>query len=149
MGKIEDEMNTKFADDKHKMLANIIFSAQWIKGRFSSFMDQYGLSSPQFNVLRILRGDGDWLNMNEMKSRMIEKSPNTTRLCDKLIEKDLIVRRRCDEDRRVVFLKISETGLKLLKKIDDENDGSHMAFMENLTKKEANELSDILDKLRG
>jgi DNA-binding MarR family transcriptional regulator len=149
MGKIDKEMDTKFPNDKIRLLANIVYTSQWIRGNFEKSIKPYKLSSPQFNVLRILRGAGEWLNMNQVRERMVEKSPNTTRLCDKLIEKELIERRRCDEDRRVVFLQISEGGLKLLADIDKTNDGSQMKFIENITEKEAKMMSDLIDKLRG
>jgi DNA-binding MarR family transcriptional regulator len=149
MARIEEEMKTKFAHDKHRMLANIVYTGNWITSGFVEFVKPFGLSSPQFNILRILRGAKDWLSMNEMKERMVEKSPNTTRLCDKLEEKQLLERLRFEEDRRVVQLRITETGLKLLKDIDDQDDGSYIQFTNNVTDEEAKQLSAILDKLRG
>ena len=76
---------------------------------------------------------------------MIQKSPNTTRLMDKLCDKKLIERRRCESDRRVVFVKISKKGLDLLKRINLSD--FHM-YMERLTIDEAKLLNDLLDKLR-
>ena len=78
---------------------------------------------------------------------MVEKSPNTTRLMDKLIDKGLIVRSRCKEDRRVVYVKITENGLKLLSEIDENGLGTSLNNI-GLTDEEANILSDLLDKVR-
>lgn len=149
MARLEDDMDTQFANDKHRMMANIVFTSAFIKNRFQDFIKPYNLSSPQFNVLRILRGAKDWLNMNEVKTRMVEKSPNATRLCDKLVDKGWVERRRSDTDRRLVYLKISKSGLKLLKDIDINDDGAYMKFMDNVNMKEAKVINEILDKLRG
>lgn len=149
MGKIDDDMNTRFTNDKHRLAANIVFTAGWIKGSFNEVIRPYGLSSPQFNILRILRGAKDWVNMNEVKERMVEKSPNTTRLCDKLLDKGLIERRRSETDRRVVYLHISKKGLELLEEIDQNDDGSHKAFLDNVSEEEARIVNEILNKLRG
>jgi MarR family 2-MHQ and catechol resistance regulon transcriptional repressor len=110
-------------------------------------MSKYDLSMAQFNILRILRGAKDMINVNTVKERMIEKSPNTTRLMDKLIDKGLIERTRCTEDRRVVYVKISEQGLNLLADMDKDLDVNTL-IKANLSDEEANTLSDLLDKVR-
>ena len=149
MARIDEEMKNKFLNEKHRMLGNIVFTANWIQNRFGCFLKPFGISPQQFNVLRILRGAKDWLNMHEVKSRMVEKSPNTTRLCDKLVEKELIERCRSEADRRVVYLKITDAGLELLAAIDEEDDSPFTGFMDNFTDEEAAVVSNILDKLRG
>lgn len=149
MGSIEKDMNTKFHDPRFRAMSNIIFTGAWIKGNMESVLKPYNLTSPQFNILRILRGANDWLSMAEVRNRMVEKSPNATRLCDKLEEKGLIIRDRISEDKRQVFLKISETGLKFIAPLDNPENRKKMDFVENITPEEANQLSDILDKLRG
>ena len=76
---------------------------------------------------------------------MIERAPNATRLMDKLCDKNLIERERCEHDRRVVYVKITNQGLELLSTIDDNK---NLSFLENLTNKEAEILSNLLDKIR-
>ncbi|HAA13825.1 MAG TPA: MarR family transcriptional regulator [Cytophagales bacterium] len=149
MARIEEELNTNFKEEHQRMLSNILFTTNWIRQRFEAVMKPFGLSGQQFNVLRILRGAGDWLNMNEMRERMIEKSPNTTRLVDKLVDKEWVIRRRCDVDRRVVHLKISEAGLALLTKVDEVDPNEAISFIQNLTEEEMRTLSNLLDKIRG
>lgn len=115
-------------------------------------MNQFGLSMPQFNILRILRGSNKAISVNTIKDRMVEKSPNTTRLMDKLLDKGLIERERCEEDRRVVYVKISQKGLELLVVIDNvfqnEDQNSDM-IPTSLSEEEAEQLSSLLDKIRG
>lgn len=148
MPRLEDEMKTQFGSETNKVFPNIVFTGNWISSKSDAFIKPFGLSFQQFNVLRILRGAKDWLAMNEVKNRMVEKSPNTTRLCDKLLDKNLIERVRCEEDRRVVHLKISEMGLELLAKIDKSDYEAHMGFVNNITEEEAAVVNKILDKLR-
>jgi DNA-binding MarR family transcriptional regulator len=102
----------------------------------------------QFNILRILRGAKDFININTVKDRMVEKSPNSTRLMDKLLEKQLIERKRCEIDRRVVYVKISELGLKLLAKIDESFD-DNLLFANKLNNQETILLNQLLDKVRS
>ncbi len=149
MASMEKEMNTKFPHDTHRAMSNIVFTGAWIKTQMESIIKPYGLTNPQFNILRILRGAKDWLNMHEVRNRMVEKSPNTTRLCDKLVQKGFILRERHDTDRRQVYLKISEKGLKYIAPLDDPQVLKPMDFLHNITNEEARELSRILDKLRG
>jgi DNA-binding MarR family transcriptional regulator len=149
MASIEKEMNTSFTHDTHRAMGNIVFTGGWIKAQFESILKPYGLTSPQFNILRILRGSKEWLNMQEIKTRMVEKSPNTTRLCDKLVEKGLVLRERNENDKRQVYLKISVKGLHFIAPIDQANKMDAMKFLNNITPEEANDLTRILDKLRG
>jgi DNA-binding MarR family transcriptional regulator len=145
--KIEDEIQTRFKTPQQKAIINIRYTSNFLGNIQNSLMDQYGLSMAQFNILRILRGAKSAINVQTVKERMIEKSPNTTRLMDKLIEKELIERTRCIKDRRVVYVEISKGGLALLKEIDDNSDILNMIQV-GLSDLESQQLSDLLDKVR-
>jgi DNA-binding MarR family transcriptional regulator len=86
--------------------------------------------------------------MNDLKNLMIEKSPNATRLADKLIAKGFIERKRSEVDRRVVYLAITDKGVELLETINNVSD-NYLEFMTRITEEEAKQVSDILDKIRG
>lgn len=145
--KIDQEVKTVFKSPQQRAVVNIRYTSNYLGNFQNNFMAKFDLSMPQFNILRILRGAKEALNVHTVKERMIEKSPNTTRLMDKLIDKKLIHRVRCDSDRRVVYVTITEQGLALLEEIDNELIGS--SFMPStLTDEEANQLSDLLDKIR-
>jgi MarR family 2-MHQ and catechol resistance regulon transcriptional repressor len=146
MGDIAKDINSKFKNAKIKALINIKYTANWINSHENEFFRPYGISPQQFNILRILRGAGEPIKVQIIKDRMIERAPNATRLMDKLCDKDLIERVRCEHDRRVVFISITKEGLKLLETIDQNND--KLNFLKNLTEEEATILSDLLDKLR-
>ena len=144
---IETELNTSFRSIQHKALVNIRFTSSWLRQNQQRVMDKYEITMPQFNILRILRGAKSSLNVNTLKERMIEKSPNLTRLMDKLLEKNLIHRIRCDNDKRSLLIEISDHGQDLLLKIDLEI--SETSFFEiNISDDEAKLLNNLLDKIR-
>lgn len=148
MSDLDKAIKTKFENDKHRFVTNLIFTSNWIKNNFSDFLIPFEVSSQQFNILRILRGAGDWVSMNDIKKLMIDKSPHTTRLTTKLLDKELVKRRRSVKDRRVVYVTITEKGLKLLIKIDKESK-DQMAFLNKITIEEAQLVTEILDKMRN
>lgn len=79
-----------------------------------------GLTTQQFNVLRILRGAGaEGLPTLEVGARMLERTPGVTRMIDRLELRGLVERRRCSEDRRRVYCVISKAGLELLAGLDE------------------------------
>ncbi len=150
--KIDDEIQSEFKSSMHRAIVNVRYTSNVLASRQNKFMNQFGLSMPQFNILRILRGAKKTISINSIKDRMVEKSPNSTRLMDKLIEKELISRERCDSDRRIVYVKIARKGLKLLKEIDvrfDDEGANYEMFPSNLSNAEADQLSLLLDKLRS
>lgn len=149
--KIEEAIQSKIDNPHVRATVNVRYTSNWMSTIQNKFMAKFDLTMPQFNILRILRGAKESITVNTVKQRMVEKSPNTTRLMDKLIDKGLIERERCSDDRRVVYVKISEEGLRLLEKIDKEMEasGNSVLVMKNLTDEEACLLSDLLDKLRG
>ncbi len=145
MGDISKDINSKFKSNKVKALINIKYTANWLSSKETEFFKPFGISPQQYNILRILRGAIVPIKVQLIKERMIERAPNATRLMDKLCDKKLIERERCEHDRRVVYINISEVGLKLLSKIDEQNNKS---FLNKLSEEEAKTLSDLLDKIR-
>ncbi|MES2799698.1 MAG: MarR family transcriptional regulator [Bacteroidota bacterium] len=146
--KIEDIIKSKFTSEHQKAIVNLRYTANFINHQHNVFMEQFDLTMPQFNILRILRGAKEALNINTVKERMVDKSPNSTRLMDKLIEKGLIDRIRCEKDRRVVYVEIAERGTNLLSEIDKEIKEKDF-FQVNISDEEAVILSTILDKIRS
>lgn len=147
---IGKEIKSKFKTPQQKAFVNLRYTSNWILKKQNSFMSKYDLTMPQFNILRILRGAGEgfFLSVNTIKSRMVEISPNTTRLMDKLLEKKLIERERSPKDKRIVNVCISNLGIQILSEIDIEFD-KELTMNNLLTNEEAELLSNILDKLRN
>ena len=145
MGDISKDINSKFANNKVKALINILFTANWITNFQNTFFKPYGISPQQYNILRILNGAQEPLKVQIIKRRMIDRSPNATRLMDKLCSKKLIDRIPCPGDRRVVHIVITDKGKALL---EDISDNFNDEILKNITENEATQLSDLLDKLR-
>jgi MarR family 2-MHQ and catechol resistance regulon transcriptional repressor len=146
---IGKEIKSNFKTPQQKAFVNLRYTSNWILKKQNTFMSKYELTMPQFNILRILRGAGYgiYLSVNTIKSRMVEISPNTTRLMDKLLEKKLIERERSTNDKRIVNVCITELGMNLLAEIDNHFD-EELRMSNILSNEEAEFLSDILDKLR-
>lgn len=145
MGDISKDINSTFKNEKIKALINLKYTSNWLNSIENEFFKPYGISPQQYNILRILRGAKGRIKVQLVKDRMIERAPNATRLMDKLCDKSLIERERCDHDRRVVYVKIKNQGLELLKTIDENK---NISFLDKLTEEEAIILSDLLDKIR-
>ena len=111
-------------------------------------LSAFGVSNEQYNVLRILRGAGEsGLPKLEISSRMLSRSPNITRLLDKLIAKKLVRRSRPKDDRRVVIVSVTPQGLELLAHLDGVVDNVFNNFP-STTKAEIETLVDVLDRIR-
>ena len=140
------EVNAVFDSEHLKAVLNLKYTAQYFSALGNKELEPYQISTPQYNILRILRGAKKPITMKLVKERMIEKSPNTTRLTDKLLDKGLIERVRCEDDRRVVYVSITDEGLQLLDKVSFNKT---IEQMKRLTEKEATQLCQLLDKIRN
>jgi len=146
---IDQELRSRFESEQHKAMLNVMFTANWFKSRMSDLFRPLGISSQQYNILRILRGAKGRMNMHSVKERMIDRAPNATRLTDKLIAKGLVERERCEEDRRVVYVRISSRGLELLAQVDKQNKAQQKDLEARLSKADAAALNRIMDQWRG
>jgi len=145
MGDFSKDINSTFPNNRVKAMLNIIYTANWLTSHQNTFFKPFEISPQQYNILRILKGAGEPIKVQIIKERMVERSPNATRLMDKLCNKKLIKRINCENDRRVVHVEITASGLKLLDKISPK---TTIDLLDKLTEKEAKQLSDLLDKLR-
>ena len=145
MGDFSKDINSKFPNNRVKATLNILYTANWISSQQNTFFKPYGISPQQYNVLRILKGAKRPLKVQTIKDRMVERSPNATRLMDKLLGKALITRENCPEDRRVVYIEITKKGLEFVYSISENLKDD---LLDNLTEEEAKKLSELLDKIR-
>lgn len=134
--------------EKMQFVADLGRTSAWIEKRYTDFLKPYGISTQQFNILRVLRSANDWLAMHKINELMIIKSPNITRLADKLVTKTLIKRDRSVEDRRIVYVQITSKGKKLLDQIDIQHEGELSDYMDSFTVQEAVLMRKILKRIR-
>ena len=144
MADLERDNKSLFENERLKAFLNIKRTAGWLDHQVNEFLKPFNISEQQYNILRILKGAKESITVKTVKDRMIRKSPNATRLMDKLCDKKLIERRRCENDRRVVYLKISDKGIALVENIKfDKLDYR----LKNISEKEAKMLNKILEKI--
>lgn len=133
-----------------KVMLNLTFTRNYIGDKFSELLKPYGISSEQYNVLRILRGQkGNPLNMQDIQERMVTKNSNTTRLIDKLLLKELVIRNTCPANRRKIEIKITENGLNILSNLDPIIEHHDTLFTNKLSDKELETLNELLEKIRN
>ncbi|HQV40156.1 MAG: MarR family transcriptional regulator [Flavobacteriales bacterium] len=149
MASIEKELRMDFKSEHQKLLLNLLFTSNWLKHHETERLKPYDLSPQQYNILRILRGaKGKEMCMHEVLERMLDRAPNATRLTDKLIAKGLVLRERCEKDRRVVHLLISEKGNALLAVIESATEELVAKVARRLSTAEAKAMNHGMDKLR-
>ncbi|MCK8480171.1 MarR family winged helix-turn-helix transcriptional regulator [Psychroserpens algicola] len=144
-----DIKSTVKLNENDKTVINLIYTNNWLKEKALTDFKSYGLSSEQYNVLRILRGQkGQPANLSTIQERMLNKMSNTTRLIDKLLKKDLVTRQTCPSNRRKIEILITSKGLELLTELDDKVKKSNLNITKNLNTSELTTLNLLLDKLR-
>jgi DNA-binding MarR family transcriptional regulator len=147
--RIEEEIKQQsFKDEFHKLVINLKFSAGWLGGFHNKIFKAHGISSQQYNVLRILRGQHPKpSSLILIRERMLDKDSNASRLIDKLESSDLTKRVQCLNDRRQVDITITKRGLQLLEEIDPEINQMTDNVI-NLSTEEAIMMNNLLDKMR-
>lgn len=148
--KLESVLKTdKFRNEFHKASLEILFTGQWLYAEYNQLLKEYNLTEQQYNVLRILRGAGnDTMNLYEVQERMINPMSNATRLVDKLRQKGLLTRELCEDNRRKVEIRITETGKQLLSEIDPKVEEKEKSLFKNISSEDAQNLSKILYAIR-
>lgn len=148
--KLEEAIQQKaFISEYQKAHLNILFSASWLSQHSTALLRPFGLTSQQFNVLRILRGrHPEPATVKLLTERMIDKMSNASRLVDKLLAKKLVVRSTSKADRRRVDINITEAGLELLERASNQLENGPHFTGGTLTEEEARQLNYLLDKFR-
>ena len=150
-GRLQRELKKRkpFESPEVEAVLNILRTADQFENRFGRLFRQFGLTNSQYNVLRILRGEGEPMPSLEIADRMVQVVPAITGLIDRLEKQELVQRQRSSEDRRVVFVEITRKGVTLLSKIDGPDVELHRSLLGHLSRKELKELSRLLEKARA
>lgn len=131
------------------VIINLIYTSEITSSILSKVLKPYNISTQQYNVLRILRGQKNQpVNLNTVQERMISKMSNTTRLVDKLIDKKLVAKSINSKNRRKIDISITTEGLNFLSSVDHIIDAKEVEIASQITKDEALELIRLLGKLR-
>ncbi len=139
----------KFKNEHQKMLVNILFTCGWLSSKHAGKLKPFGISTQQFNILRILRGQHPKpATVNLLIDRMLDKNSNASRLVEKLRVKKLVDRAVSSDDRRAVNVVITKKGLDLLTELDTQED-NFINELKKVSKKEAEQINLLLDKIRS
>ena len=108
--RLQKELKKKgaFESLEQEAMLNILRTNDQFQNRFGRLFRQYGLTSSQYNILRILRGEGKPLPCLEVADRMIQVVPAITGLIDRLEKLEMVTRHRCEKDRRVIYIEITD-----------------------------------------
>ncbi len=149
--RLQDELKKKrpFELAEQEAILNILRTSDQFQNRFGRLLREYDLTQSQYNVLRILRGEGKPMPCLEIGDRMIQVVPAMTGLLDRLAKQGLVQRERCTEDRRVVYVELTEAAQGLLKRMDNPVMELHKQLIGHLTQAELKELSRLLEKARA
>lgn len=148
--RFEDEIKTKgFDDPRVKAHLNVMYTGSFLQDQSIAVLKPHKINDQHYNILRILRGKYPNIACpGEVKEVLLNKRGDLTRLLDKLVQMNLVERETNSANRRMIDLKISDKGLKLLDELEEEMVEIKVTA-DRLTDDEANLLSDLLDKLRG
>ncbi len=141
---------TKFENLEVEVALNIFVTSYFLRSKHDEVMNKYGLTMPQYNVLRILKGvypDGH--PRCDIITRMIEPAPDVTRIIDRLMKDKLVERFNSSEDKRLSMTRITGKGIKLLTKVKPEIDSLGSFISSTLNDNEKQALSDLLEKIYG
>jgi DNA-binding MarR family transcriptional regulator len=151
MTKLQDEIKKRepFECPEQEALLNLFRTSDRLNHRFAQLFAEHGLTCSQYNILRILRGEGKPLPCLEIAQRTITVVPGITGLIDRLEQKSLVQRQRCSKDRRVIYVSITPPGEELLAKIDAPLVALHRRLLAHMLPDEVVELSRLLEKARA
>jgi DNA-binding MarR family transcriptional regulator len=145
----EEIQSSKFENNYQKAVINISYTYSWVNNQSRHLFEKNNITLQQFNILRILRGQYPKpATVNLLKDRMVDKMSDASRIVDRLVQKGMVSRCTNTKDRRAVDIRISDQGLAILAKMDEDFKIKDL-LQNNLTEEEASQLSDLLDKLRG
>lgn len=148
--KLQSELKKRhpFALPEQEATINLLRTNDQIQIRFTRLFRDYGLTPAQYNVLRILRGEGQPLPILEIASRTVTVVPGITGLIDRLQQAGLVQRQRCEQDRRVIYVALTGKAAKVLSDLDTPLMDLHKKLLGHLSKAELSELNRLLEKVR-
>jgi DNA-binding MarR family transcriptional regulator len=149
-GRLQQELKKKrpFDSLEQEATLNILRTSDRLQLQFARLLREHGLTPSQYNVLRIVRGEGKPLPILEIAERTVTVVPGITGLIDRLEQAGFVNRVRCETDRRVIYVALTDKGAGVLANLDQPLLERHKALMGHLTPSELKELSRLLEKVR-
>jgi DNA-binding MarR family transcriptional regulator len=146
----EIQQTLPFRSRAQEGAVGLLRTADLVRRSLAGIVEPHGITTQQYNVLRILRGAGEQgIPTLDIVERMLEQAPGLTRLLDRLETKKLVRRKRCPSDRRQVLCWITPAGLKLLGRLDEPLLRTDGAVLGDLSQRDLRTLIRILDRVRA
>ena len=146
---IESAIHQKtFRNEYNKAMVNLLFSHDWLEEKIKSFLVTEKITPQQYNILRILRGSNKPLSTMQIRDRMLDRMSDTSRVVDRMLIKELVIKKTNTSDKRLVDITITEKGLRILEQLNGRN-ADLDNIMGSLSDDEAKMLNHLLDKLRN
>jgi MarR family transcriptional regulator, 2-MHQ and catechol-resistance regulon repressor len=148
--RLQQELKKKrpFESLEQEAALNILRTGDRLHLHFTRLFREHGLTSSQYNVLRILRGAGEPLPILEIAERTVTVVPGITGLIDRLEQAGFVNRARCESDRRVIYVALTAAAAKVLAALDQPLLDLHRKLMGHLAPAELMELNRLLSKVR-
>src|ERR1700730_4312722 len=148
--KLQHEIKKKrpFESPEEEAALSVLRTGEQLQIRFARMLREHGLTPSQYNILRILRGEGKQLPILEIASRTITVVPGITGLIDRLEQAGFVNRVRCDKDRRVIYVALTDHGTTTLAALDEPLTALHRKLLGHLSQAELQELIRLLEKVR-
>lgn len=144
----QDIQQPLFRNEYQKAAINLIFSTNWLNEKIKYLLESEDITQQQYNILRILKGCQQPLSTLQIRSRMLDRMSDTSRIVERMLKKGLVEKRTCPSDKRLVDVSISHKGLELLEKLEHKN-AALDSILQSLSESEAITLNRLLDKMRG
>lgn len=138
----------KFDNLSHEAMLSLMVAANQLKEQHNALCEEAGLSSQHFNILRILKGvypEGH--PRCEISARMIDRSPDITRLIDKLVKEGLAKRTKSAEDMRQSITVITTEGISLLEQLSHTVKHFGIVFERTIGEEDLKKLVSICDRI--
>jgi MarR family transcriptional regulator, organic hydroperoxide resistance regulator len=151
-GRLQAELKQKvpFTSLEQEAYLSLLRTADALESRVEARLNEFGLTGTQYNALRILRGAGsEGLPCSEIAERMITHDPDITRLLNRLEDRGLVSRVRGQSDRRVIYGKITNAALKLLRGMDAPIAAFGHEMLGHVGQKRLKDLITLLDLVRS
>lgn len=142
------QQEQKFPPHQEAML-NLLVAADEVRMQLDRACSESGLTHAQYNVLRIVRGAPEGRARADIGARMLDRSPDVTRILDRLEQRGLVERARGDEDRRQSIARITRKGSALLEEMEPHIRAVHAWFAAKISRADAKEVSRIAEKIYG
>jgi len=151
MAALRDELKKRgpFASVEQEAALAIMRTSDLLENRLARRLRENGLTLSQYNVLRILRGEGKPLHCLEVAERMIQVAPAITRVVDQLLALDLISKTQSSSDRRVFIVELKPAAFQLLAELDQPVLDLHATLMNGVKKSDLKFLIQTLEAIRA